>query len=191
MSAALVKGKEAILWLVFVRFAAKAPSAAAPSLTTNRSATARPVAGIFFPLRPSLRLDSHNFSPAILGKILRAAARGWTELRLCARAGRGEGKATRESDTRPRHHRPRPKGGKRSRNRAALARRRRWCGQAARPGDGHDHVGVRIPFPERKRPQSGQLRAQCPAAAPHPKAVVRSCCVGADTFRDISVRPGQ
>jgi hypothetical protein len=42
----------------------------------NRSATARPAAGIFFPLRPSLRLDSHNVSPAILGKIVRAAARG-------------------------------------------------------------------------------------------------------------------
>jgi hypothetical protein len=42
----------------------------------NPSATARPVAGIFFPLRPRLRLDSHNFSPAILAKILRAAARG-------------------------------------------------------------------------------------------------------------------
>jgi hypothetical protein len=36
---------------------------------------ARPVAGIFFPLRPSWRLDSPNFSPAILGKIIRAAAR--------------------------------------------------------------------------------------------------------------------
>lgn len=42
---------------------------------TNRSVTARHVAEIFFPLRPSLGLDSHNFSPAILGKIARAAAR--------------------------------------------------------------------------------------------------------------------
>jgi hypothetical protein len=43
--------------------------------TTNRFVTARHVAEIFFPIRPSLRLDSHNFSPAILGKIIRAAAR--------------------------------------------------------------------------------------------------------------------
>lgn len=42
---------------------------------TNRFVTARPAAGIFFPLRPSLRLGSHNVSPAILGKIVRAAAR--------------------------------------------------------------------------------------------------------------------
>jgi hypothetical protein len=46
------------------------------STTTSPSAVARLVAGIFFPLRPSLRLDSHNFSPAIIGKIARAAARG-------------------------------------------------------------------------------------------------------------------
>ena len=39
------------------------------STTTNRSVIARPVAGIFFPLRPSLRLDSHGFSPTVLGKI--------------------------------------------------------------------------------------------------------------------------
>ena len=50
-------------------------SAARPLTTMNRSVTARPVAEIFFPIRPSLRLDSHNFSPAILGKIVRAAAR--------------------------------------------------------------------------------------------------------------------
>jgi hypothetical protein len=43
---------------------------------TNRSVTARHVAEIFSPLRPSWRLDSHNFSPALLGKIARAAARG-------------------------------------------------------------------------------------------------------------------
>ena len=42
---------------------------------TNPSVDARPVAGIFFPLRPSLRLDSHGFSPTISGKIVRAAAR--------------------------------------------------------------------------------------------------------------------
>jgi hypothetical protein len=43
--------------------------------TTSQSVTARPAAGIFFPLRPSLRLDSHGFSPTILGKLVRAAAR--------------------------------------------------------------------------------------------------------------------
>jgi hypothetical protein len=42
---------------------------------TNPSVVARPVAGIFFPLRPSLRLDSHDFSPTIFSKIVRAAAR--------------------------------------------------------------------------------------------------------------------
>jgi hypothetical protein len=42
---------------------------------TSRSVTARPVAGIFFPLRPALRLDSHNVSPTIRGKIVREAAR--------------------------------------------------------------------------------------------------------------------
>ena len=47
-----------------------------PSATTNRCVIARRVAGIFFPLRPSLRLDSHNVSPTILGKIVRAAIRG-------------------------------------------------------------------------------------------------------------------
>jgi hypothetical protein len=51
-------------------------SAAALFIMMNRSAVARPVAGIFFPLRPSLRLDSHNFSPAILGKLIRASAKG-------------------------------------------------------------------------------------------------------------------
>jgi hypothetical protein len=47
-----------------------------PSATTNRCVIARRVAGIFFPLRSSLRLDPHNVSPAILGKIVRAAIRG-------------------------------------------------------------------------------------------------------------------
>jgi hypothetical protein len=42
---------------------------------TNLSAIARPAAGIFFPLRPSLRLDPHSFSPTVLGKIVREAAR--------------------------------------------------------------------------------------------------------------------
>ena len=46
-----------------------------PSITRNRSVTARPVAGIFFPLRRSLHLDSHGCSPAVLGKICREAAR--------------------------------------------------------------------------------------------------------------------
>src|SRR5262249_41627392 len=46
-----------------------------PSNTRNRSAIARPAAGIFFPLRGSLRLDSHGFSPAITSKICREAAR--------------------------------------------------------------------------------------------------------------------
>jgi hypothetical protein len=49
---------------------------AGPSATTNRCVIARRVAGIFFPLRPSLRLDSHNVSPTILAKITRAAIRG-------------------------------------------------------------------------------------------------------------------
>jgi hypothetical protein len=48
---------------------------AGQSSTTNPSVIARPVAGIFFPLRPSLRLDSHGFSPTVIGKIVRAAAR--------------------------------------------------------------------------------------------------------------------
>ena len=45
------------------------------SHTTNRSVTARRVAGIFFPQRPGLRLTSHGYSPSVLGKILRASAR--------------------------------------------------------------------------------------------------------------------
>jgi hypothetical protein len=48
---------------------------AGPSATTNRCVIARRVDGIFFPLRPSLRLDSHNVSPTILGKVVRAAIR--------------------------------------------------------------------------------------------------------------------
>jgi hypothetical protein len=42
---------------------------------TNLSVIARPLAELFFPLRPNLRLDSHGFSPTIVGKIVRAAAR--------------------------------------------------------------------------------------------------------------------
>jgi hypothetical protein len=45
------------------------------SSTRNPSVTARLAAEIFFPLRPSLRIDSHGFSPTILGKVVRAAAR--------------------------------------------------------------------------------------------------------------------
>jgi hypothetical protein len=45
------------------------------SPTTNRFAIARPAAGIFFPLRPSLRLDPHGYSPTVLCKIVREAAR--------------------------------------------------------------------------------------------------------------------
>ena len=48
---------------------------AARSTPTNPPVLARPAAGIFFPLRPSLHLDAHGFSPAILGKIVRSAAR--------------------------------------------------------------------------------------------------------------------
>jgi hypothetical protein len=48
---------------------------AGPSATTSLCVIARRAAGIFFPLRPSLRLDSHNLSPAILGKVVRAAIR--------------------------------------------------------------------------------------------------------------------
>lgn len=45
------------------------------SNTANPSVTARLAAGIFFPRRPGLRLNSHNCSPSVLGKILRSAAR--------------------------------------------------------------------------------------------------------------------
>jgi hypothetical protein len=41
----------------------------------NPSLIARPAAGIFSPLRPGLRLGSHNFSPTITAKVIRAAAR--------------------------------------------------------------------------------------------------------------------
>ena len=39
------------------------------------SATARPAAGIFSPQRPGLRLTPHDYSPSVLGKIVRSAAR--------------------------------------------------------------------------------------------------------------------
>jgi hypothetical protein len=45
------------------------------SNTTNRNATARLAAGIFFPQRPGLRLTTHSFSPSVVRKILRASAR--------------------------------------------------------------------------------------------------------------------
>ena len=45
------------------------------SNTTNRTVTARRVAGIFFPQRPGLRLTPHGYSPSIVGKVLRASAR--------------------------------------------------------------------------------------------------------------------
>jgi hypothetical protein len=44
------------------------------SLTPNPNATARLAAGIFFPQRMGLRLTSHNYSPSVLGKIVRSAA---------------------------------------------------------------------------------------------------------------------
>ncbi len=37
--------------------------------------TARPVAGIFFPLRPALRLDGHSYTPALLERIVTLAGR--------------------------------------------------------------------------------------------------------------------
>ncbi len=41
--------------------------------TPNRSATARPAVGIFFPQRPLLKLDTHAYSPSILHKIIGVA----------------------------------------------------------------------------------------------------------------------
>jgi hypothetical protein len=40
----------------------------------NRWATARRVAGIFFPQRPVLKLDGHGYSPTILHRILHIAS---------------------------------------------------------------------------------------------------------------------
>lgn len=45
------------------------------SNTLNRLVIARPVAGIFFPQRPDLRLTSHSYSPSVFGKIVRTSAR--------------------------------------------------------------------------------------------------------------------
>ncbi len=53
----------------------RSTSGAARSPTPNPSATARLVAGIFFPQRPGLRLTPHDYSPSVLGKIVRSAAR--------------------------------------------------------------------------------------------------------------------
>lgn len=40
---------------------------------TSRRLTARPAAGIFFPQRPLLKLNSHGYSPSVLNKIVQAA----------------------------------------------------------------------------------------------------------------------
>src|SRR5580693_2628917 len=47
--------------------------AAVPSNTMNRRHIARPAAGIFFPQRPLLKLDTHAYSPSVLKKIVEAA----------------------------------------------------------------------------------------------------------------------
>jgi hypothetical protein len=41
--------------------------------TTNRRLIARPVAGIFFPQRPVLKIGTHGYSPSVLNKIVQAA----------------------------------------------------------------------------------------------------------------------
>ena len=50
-------------------------SGAARSPTPSPSATAQPAAGIFFPQRPALRLTPHDYSPSVLRKVVRSAAR--------------------------------------------------------------------------------------------------------------------
>jgi hypothetical protein len=47
----------------------------APSATASPSPTARPVAGIFSPLRSALHLDNHSYTPALLERILTLAGR--------------------------------------------------------------------------------------------------------------------
>lgn len=42
---------------------------------TNRCVTARPVAEIFFPLRPAQRLDGHDYTPDLCRRIVRLAGR--------------------------------------------------------------------------------------------------------------------
>ena len=49
-------------------------SSALASTNTNRAAIARPVAGIFFPLRPNLRSDNHCYSPDLSRRIVQLAA---------------------------------------------------------------------------------------------------------------------
>jgi hypothetical protein len=46
---------------------------ALPLNTTNRRLIARPAAGIFFPQRPVLKLNTHGYSPSVLNKIVQAA----------------------------------------------------------------------------------------------------------------------
>ena len=53
----------------------RSTSGAARSPTPSPSATARPAAGIFFPQRPALRLTPHDYSPSVLRKVVRSAAR--------------------------------------------------------------------------------------------------------------------
>ena len=43
------------------------------STTTNRRDIARPVAGIFFPQRPVLKLNTHGYSPSVQNKVVQAA----------------------------------------------------------------------------------------------------------------------
>lgn len=45
------------------------------SATANHVVTARPAAGIFFPLRTTLRLDEHSYTPDLLRRILTLAGR--------------------------------------------------------------------------------------------------------------------
>src|SRR5262249_10540490 len=51
------------------------PSGAARSPPPSPCATARRAAGIFFPQRPALRLTPHDYSPSVLRKVVRSAAR--------------------------------------------------------------------------------------------------------------------
>lgn len=45
------------------------------STTPNRSAIARPAVGIFFPLRPSLRLSGHRYTPDLLCRLVTLAGK--------------------------------------------------------------------------------------------------------------------
>jgi hypothetical protein len=51
------------------------PPTAARCTTANPSPIARLAAGIFFPLRPALRLDGHSYTPALLQRIVTLAGR--------------------------------------------------------------------------------------------------------------------